>query len=745
MKHSHSLFRRVSSFFLLTALLLSLLPISALKTYSATALTQNQINIVGRADYMYNATWVCQKTISGWKGQYTYYKGNTYRIPYAWPVTAGKWVGDTSYGISVNTFLKACADPDSDFYTKQSYYTGNAGSYAPYYGSDCSTFVTYCWGLSSRCTTSTIPNVSSLIGKVTASNVNSLLKVGDALNYAGSHVVLVTDIVYGADGSITSVEITEQTPPQLKRTNHTVASLVASYGANYKIYRYEGAVSAPPEGYVSVSTDPDSYTVPSASLALGAKGSEVSWVQAVLYQLGYTVDVDGIFGGETENAVSSFRSDYGLSNGLTVDSTVINKLIELWSNKEGYYITTASSLNMRAGDGTSYDIITTLPSGTQVAVIGFNSAGTWANVIYNGTEGWLSKSYISFLRKFNYTLNYNTNISDPLPSVSFRHDRSVTVPEAPLHPEGALLKGWQLLRASDLLWFNGSEWVSSQSQSKLFSPDDTVTFSSALLNPKAGDDSFYLCAVWADAVIEAVTPSDISPSGFGWTWSDAESYGYFSGYGSNGENIELCVDLALLPSEDQTPTAIFYTDGTSKQMTVSPFAVTVGSKSVSYDWGAVSADNWHDVKFKINNGIGYVFIDGELILSDAGFTANTAHQFLFSFPGQMAIDNAVLVSDDGTEYFNCDFEDEAYAAALMGSGLGERVLLFPKEELPTGKPGDINGDEKLSSLDSNLLKRIIAGSINPTEEQRSAADINGDGRINSFDSYLQLCLILSIV
>lgn len=208
---------------------------------NANAVTTNQQNIVARADYMYNSTWVCQKTISGWNYRYTFYAGQTYHLPYAWPVHAGAYIG---YGISTENFLAAAADPNNAFYKYRSYVSGVGYSYSTYYGSDCSSFVSWCWGIK-RNTTYTIPNFSSYIGRVTTYNSTWKLQLGDALN-SQDHVVLVTDLQYNSSGAITRIEITEQTPPQMKRTYHTPASLAAKYGGSYSIYRYYGNVPAAP-------------------------------------------------------------------------------------------------------------------------------------------------------------------------------------------------------------------------------------------------------------------------------------------------------------------------------------------------------------------------------------------------------------------------------------------------------------------------------------------------------------------
>lgn len=97
-------------------------------------------------------------------------------------------------------------------YTSRSTYNRSA----PYYSSDCSAFVSWAWGLSSRQTTSSIPYFAT---KVTPQNLYGL-QVGDALDKSGSHVVLVEDIGYDDDGDIVYIDIMEQTPPKTKETRY---------------------------------------------------------------------------------------------------------------------------------------------------------------------------------------------------------------------------------------------------------------------------------------------------------------------------------------------------------------------------------------------------------------------------------------------------------------------------------------------------------------------------------------------
>ena len=402
--------------------------------------------------------------------------------------------------------------------------------------------------------------------------------------------------------------------------------------------------------------------------------------------------IPGISGYVDRNVSYKDYASYMAANGLNGygNGTVTPPVTPSVCNPNSYYQTTAT-VNFRSGPSTSDGVIASIGAGTQVAVTAFNGDNTWAQAVYNGAVGWISTSYLTYIRAFAYGLHYLTNNTTSMASASFQYGSSVKLGTPAADVEGATLKGMQLLRLSDFTWYTGSGWSANQADAKLFFPNDTITFNSAMINPLAGDDNFYLGVVWGSSSpstpsvpetpstpVTPVTPSNTSPKKWGWIWSANEAYGFMGNYGGNGQDIELSVDLALLPSSDgKTSCAAFYTDYTDRKMTITPTTVTVGNTSVSYNWGSVSLNNWHNVKFKVNNGKGYVFIDGALIASESGFTANTDYQLLFAHEGQMAIDNAVLTSSDGKVYFSCDFEDKAQAEKLMGTGLGHRELLFP--------------------------------------------------------------------
>lgn len=239
------------SIFLALALVLGYVPV--LRT-EARAVTINQQNIADRADFFFNTTWVCQKDVNAWRDEFVFKKGETYHLPYGQPVNSGKFIG---YGVELEDFLMAAADADSVFYSTQSEFNGWT---SVYYATDCAAFVAMCWG-TVRQDCSTLPYYSTYKGKPTEENVYNILQLGDALDSTSvGHVVLVSDLIYDSDGNLIQIEITEQTPPQLKRTYFTPTELADKYGEEFGIYRYEGSVPAVPEwGYTTECTNYAAY------------------------------------------------------------------------------------------------------------------------------------------------------------------------------------------------------------------------------------------------------------------------------------------------------------------------------------------------------------------------------------------------------------------------------------------------------------------------------------------------------
>lgn len=268
-----------------TSLILSILIIAgtfsclSFTTANATA-TDSQYNIVARANYLWNTIWTSQKDVYGWKYQSTFVKGKAYHLPYGQPVSTGAYIG---YGVTVEDFLTATKDASSVFYTTKSTYNGDS----TYYATDCSAYVSWCWGLP-RLDTSGIPKYATYIGGANTTYIPQL-QIGDALNSTSvGHVVLVTGLTY-CDGELTSIQITEQTPPQLKRTHYTPQELAAKYSSNYSIYRYTGDVEqAPTAGSEEFGTNPN---LPESNPPLGALES-VTTGEGTITIKGWAYDPD---------------------------------------------------------------------------------------------------------------------------------------------------------------------------------------------------------------------------------------------------------------------------------------------------------------------------------------------------------------------------------------------------------------------------------------------------------------------
>lgn len=187
--------KRLISMCLTFAIVFSMFVI--MPTTTAQALTQEQQNIVARADELYGVRWMARSYIQGCNGHVTYSPGEMYNIPYGKTFTSGKCIG---YDISIADFLMATNDMNSAFYTSRATYDGKE---YPFYCMDDAAFVSYCWGIDR---TLYIPSVSTHIGNLW-DKLNELC-VGDALySSVDNETILVTDVVY--EGSkVKTVELT---------------------------------------------------------------------------------------------------------------------------------------------------------------------------------------------------------------------------------------------------------------------------------------------------------------------------------------------------------------------------------------------------------------------------------------------------------------------------------------------------------------------------------------------------------
>lgn len=287
-------------------------------------LTQGQINIVKRARQLHEIVWTPLADRNSWGSYGVFSAGVTLRgLPYGQPIGSSGYVG---YNVSLEEFAAAVSDSTSVFY--RAYSTFNKK--APYYSCDCSSFVSYAWGFAERTTTAVWPYYAA---KVSDQSIYSL-QVGDALNYAGRHIVMVSDIGYDRDGNITSITIIEQTPPKTRLTTYGEngeypLSRIQSYylSGGYRIYRnpkrdevtYTHSCAVPIDGDYCPSCKSEVPIVRWA-WANGSKALELSHSHpgAVIY---YTLD-----GSEPTTSSAVYSSPIAVNSAVTLKAMAVTNL-----------------------------------------------------------------------------------------------------------------------------------------------------------------------------------------------------------------------------------------------------------------------------------------------------------------------------------------------------------------------------------------------------------------------------------
>lgn len=157
-----------------------------------------------------------------------------------------------------------------------------------------------------------------------------LLETNNTYSDGPDHTALVASVsngtVYTVEGNISGNKVGERS-----------YSASASKIWGYCNPAYSGSPILPTP--TTDNYNPDNHAQPTRDIWYQSTntmtGDDVSWIQAVLYQLGYGVSVDGSFGPATKAAVQQFQSN----NGLTVDGSVgpatRQALINAWNNKKG--------------------------------------------------------------------------------------------------------------------------------------------------------------------------------------------------------------------------------------------------------------------------------------------------------------------------------------------------------------------------------------------------------------------------
>jgi len=417
-------------------------------------LTQSQRNAVLRARQMSEIRWTPLQDITGWRGNSVYQAGSTYvGLPYAQPINSGLYV---PWQASLEHFASAVQDINSNMYTNFSF-IGSHATIAPFYGTDCSGFVSWALAHPVRTHTGTFPNHAHRITQ----DINAV-QVGDVFNSA-SHNLMVTAVEFDTEGNLAAVETMEQTIPLPRHRRYGVGGCSGgienlvnrTFGGGFALYRSSTINDIPftPSPAVDVEAG-YSYTITATAGAGGVispagilsvpRGTN----QTFTFQphQGFMISrvlVDGVSVGTPSSftlsnvaANATIRVEFtltsspfsdvqsgdwfydpivyafreGLMNGVSATEfapianttrgmfvTILGRMAGVepgnWSH-DG--IVQGSLVNVRTGPGASHSVVTQLPQGTRVSIIGSN--GDWYRIRLQGQNVYINRPLVAAQR-----------------------------------------------------------------------------------------------------------------------------------------------------------------------------------------------------------------------------------------------------------------------------------------------------------------------------------------------------------
>lgn len=185
---------------------------------TATAATISRSTIMSNAKAYHNQfTWTCSSSnlaaLANWtRPRYISGAGSYTYMPYCW----GGFSAPSQYRTGMTNGGRV-----------GNINTSTAGHVSNTYGVDCSGYVSRCWGLTSKRSTSTLPNVAT---KITYAS----LQQGDMIVKAGSHVVLYEK----ADGNGGYILYEATKLNSYDRVAYTIRSITSLQNGSYVAYRY---------------------------------------------------------------------------------------------------------------------------------------------------------------------------------------------------------------------------------------------------------------------------------------------------------------------------------------------------------------------------------------------------------------------------------------------------------------------------------------------------------------------------
>ena len=193
-------------------------------------------------------------------------------VPYSSVRLHETYVGNN---VSIETFMTALKNPDSLLYTAPQHGLGR--SMFSYYGTVCSTFLSYATGMPVRTNCSLLlkdPRFKS----VDPNDPRGFL-IGDIL-LSKDHTALVTGIRREEDGTPKEILVAESQSPFCTETSFSLREFEGSWiGHGYGLYRYNGweRVSYKPSPYVPLPGDPDLPAPREMYMLLADRGDKANY------------------------------------------------------------------------------------------------------------------------------------------------------------------------------------------------------------------------------------------------------------------------------------------------------------------------------------------------------------------------------------------------------------------------------------------------------------------------------------
>lgn len=295
-------------------------------------------------------------------------------VPYSSPRPENLFVPNA---VSIETYMTAAKNPNSYLYKRRLNIPGYSGHC--YYGSVCSAFAAWCYGIDDTLPTTvsfaTYPGFTELPA---AQQNYENVKLGDLLNKPDVHLVIVTDLWRNRFGELAFVELSEEINTGNAKSISTIYSIdkiTQLIGSGYKIYRFDNiaGVQYSPSAFVHVDASETTEPVYN-DVIIPRRGDKANWH----YGEDVVIDVfdDSFTGYELENTLTS----------TTTTGTISGAVITLQNLAAGNYRLRATGstnseyvyFNVISTVGTRYEV----QSGRTVKVTPTISRGTPASVAF---------------------------------------------------------------------------------------------------------------------------------------------------------------------------------------------------------------------------------------------------------------------------------------------------------------------------------------------------------------------------